>query len=154
MDTLNSILFILFTFIFLKFFHSLLSKHKPPLPPGPRGLPIIVYSVDLVGSSDKAGEFKEFVTKIMKEVGRVNIADCFPILKVLDPIGIRRRVGEYFAKLSKIFGELVDERLKMRELKGYCRKSDMLDAMLDDENNIGEKYDDKIARLSAVCFIS
>jgi hypothetical protein len=113
-----------------------------------------VYSVDLVRSSDKAGEFKELVTKIMKEVGRPNIADCFPVLKVLDPIGIRGRVGEYFGKLLEIFGELVDQRLKMRELKGYCRKSDLLDAMIDDENNIGEKYKDKIERLSVVCFIS
>jgi hypothetical protein len=112
-----------------------------------------VYSVDLVRSSDKAGEFKELVTKIMKEVGRPNVADCFPILKVLDPIGIRGRVGEYFGKLLEIFGELVDQRLKMRELKGYCRKSDLLDAMIDDENNIGEKYKDKIERLSVVCFI-
>ncbi|XP_045805044.1 geraniol 8-hydroxylase-like [Trifolium pratense] len=298
MDILNSMLFVLFTFIFLKSIHFLLSKHKPPLPPGPRGLPIIgnlhqlgpnphktltnlskthgpimslklgqittivmsspetaksvlqindqflanrkvpdgmkganhhnyslpflpicqrwkdlrktcnnllfsnknldsnqalrsqkiielyddindsankfeavnigrlafkttinmlsntVYSVDLIQSSDKAGEFKELVTNIMKEVGRPNVADCFPVLKVLDPIGIRGRVGEYFGKLLEIFGEMVDERLKMRELKGYCGKSDMLDAMLDDENNIGEKYEEKIARLSVDLFVA
>jgi hypothetical protein len=239
MDTLNSILLILFTFIFLQFLHSFLLKHKPRLPPGPCGLPIIgnlhqlgqkphqtlanlskihgpimslklgqittivmssaetaksvlqindqslsnrivpdamkganhhnyslgfmhisqrwkdirkicnnllfsnknldmnhtlrqkkilelsndinnsaekfeavnigrlafkttinmlsntIYSVDLVSSSDIAGEFKELVRNIMKEVGRANIADCFPVLKVLDPIGIRRRTGHW-----------------------------------------------------------
>jgi len=110
-----------------------------------------IYSVDLVSSSDKAGEFKELVTNIMKEVGRANIADCFPVLKVVDPIGIRRRTGEYFGKLIGIFQGLVDQRLKMRELNGYCGKSDMLDAMLDDENNAGEMYKDKIERLSVVC---
>jgi len=87
----------------------------------------------------------------MKEVGRANIADCFPVLKVVDPIGIRRRTGEYFGKLLVIFQGLVDQRLKMRDMKGYCGKSDMLDAMLDDENNAGEMYKDKIERLSVVC---
>lgn len=113
-----------------------------------------VYSVDLVRSSDIAGEFKELVTNIMKEVGRANIADCFPVLKVLDPIGIRRRTGEYFGKLLGIFQGLVDQRLKMRELNGYCGKSDMLDAMLDDEKNAGEMYKDKIERLSVDLFVA
>jgi hypothetical protein len=39
----------------------------------------------------------------------------------------------------------------MRKLEGYCGKSDMLDDMLDDENNAGEMYKDKIERLSVVC---
>lgn len=295
MDTLNSILLFLFTFIFLKFLHSLFSKHK--LPPGPRGLPIIgnlhqlgqnphqtlatfskihgpiislklgqittvvmsspetaklvlqindqflsnrkipdamkgfnhheyslpflpisqrwkdlrkisnnllfstknldasqrlrrekilelyhevnncvvkfepvnignfafkttinmlsntVYSVDLVSSENKAEGFKKLVTSIMKEVGRANIADCFAVLKVVDPLGIRRRTGGYFGKLVSIFNGLVDQRLKMRELSGYVGKSDMLDTMLNDENNVGEMYKDKIERLSVVSFI-
>lgn len=112
-----------------------------------------IYSDDLLRSSDKAGEFKEIVTNIMKEVGRANVADCFPVLKILDPAGIRRRTGEYFAKLLDNFRGLVDERLKMRELKGYIGKSDMLDTMLNDENNNGEIYEDKIERLSVVSFI-
>ncbi|CAI8605286.1 unnamed protein product [Vicia faba] len=113
-----------------------------------------VYSVNLVPSSDKAGEFKELVTNIMKEVGRANVADCFPVLKILDPVGIRRRTGEYFGKLLDYFRKLVDERLKMRELKSYCGKSDMLDTMLNDENNNGEMYEDKIERLSVDLFVA
>ncbi|XP_058724144.1 geraniol 8-hydroxylase-like [Vicia villosa] len=113
-----------------------------------------IYSVDLIPSSDKAGEFKEIVTNIMKEVGRANVADCFPVLKILDPVGIRRRTGEYFGKLLDDFRGLVDERLKMRELKGYYGKSDMLDTMLNDENKNGDKYEDKIERLSVDLFVA
>ncbi|CAL5207892.1 unnamed protein product [Lathyrus oleraceus] len=113
-----------------------------------------IYSVDFVQSSDKAGEFKELVTNIMMEVGRANVADCFPVLKIFDPVGIRRRTGEYFGKLLDNFRGLVDERLKMRKLKGYYGKSDMLDTMLNDENNNGEMYEDKIERLSVDLFVA
>ncbi|KAJ1440379.1 Cytochrome P450 76C4 [Sesbania bispinosa] len=35
-----------------------------------------IYSEDLVHSADKAGEFKDMVANIMKEIGRPNLADC------------------------------------------------------------------------------
>ncbi|KAK7308404.1 hypothetical protein VNO77_42008 [Canavalia gladiata] len=114
-----------------------------------------VYSEDLIHSSDKAGEFKELVASIMKEVGRPNLADCFPVLKVVDPHGIRRRTGSYFWKLLTIFKGLVDRRLKLRKDNGYCTKNDMLDAMLDNaEDNNQEMHKDKIERLSLDLFVA
>ncbi|KAK7310411.1 hypothetical protein RJT34_07915 [Clitoria ternatea] len=108
-----------------------------------------VYSEDLVHSADKAGEFKELVASIMKEIGRPNLADCFPVLKMLDPHGIRRRTGSYFSRLLNIFKGLVQKRLKLRNHVGYCTNNDMLDAML---NNVEDK--DKIERLSVVTITS
>ncbi|KAK7853114.1 geraniol 8-hydroxylase [Quercus suber] len=41
-----------------------------------------IFSVDLADSnSDTAREYKEIVWNIMKEVGRPNLADYFPVLK-------------------------------------------------------------------------
>ncbi|KAJ1427618.1 Cytochrome P450 [Sesbania bispinosa] len=106
-----------------------------------------VYSEDLIHSADKAGEFKEVVANIMKEVGTPNLADCFPVLKVADPHGIRGRTGSYFWKLLTIFKGLVDQRVKLRKQSGCCSKNDMLDAMLDNAD-AEEMYKDKIERLS------
>ena len=87
----------------------------------------------------------------MKEVGSPNLADCFPVLKVVDPHGIRRRTWSYFWKLLTIFKGLVDKRLKLRNEDGYCTKNDMLDAILNiAEENSQEIYRDKIERLSLV----
>ncbi|TKY69098.1 Geraniol 8-hydroxylase [Spatholobus suberectus] len=114
-----------------------------------------VYSEDLIHSDDKAGEFKELVANIMKEVGRPNLADCFPVLKVIDPHGIRRRTGNDFWKLLTIFKGLVDKRLKLRKSDGYCTKNDMLDAILNNaEENSQEMYKDKIERLSLDLFVA
>lgn len=114
-----------------------------------------VYSEDLVHSADKAGEFKEIVANILKEVGRPNLSDCFPVLKVVDPHGIRRRTGNYLSKLLTIFKELVDKRLKLRKKSGYCTKNDMLDVMLNNAQENGqEMYEDKIERLSLDLFVA
>lgn len=108
-----------------------------------------IYSEDFLQSAEKAGEMKELVTNIMKEVGRPNLADCFPVLKMIDPHGIRRRTGSYFLKLLNIFKSLIHKRLELRkDAAGYCTKKDMLDAML---NNAQHKMDIvKIQRLSLV----
>nr|KYP69463.1 Cytochrome P450 76C4 [Cajanus cajan] len=114
-----------------------------------------IYSKDLVHSTNKAGEIKELVANIMKEVGRPNLADCFPVLKVVDPHGIRRRTGNYFWKLLTIFKSLVDQRLKQRKDATYCTKNDMLDAILNNgQDNNQEMYKDKIERLSVDLFVA
>ncbi|CAL0308412.1 unnamed protein product [Lupinus luteus] len=114
-----------------------------------------IYSQDLIESVSKAGEFKELVANIMKEVGRPNLADCFPLLKIVDPHGIRRRTGTYFWKLLNIFKCLVKERMKQRKESGYRSKRDMLDSLLNNaEENGQEMYKDKIERLSLDLFVA
>ncbi|CAJ1932945.1 unnamed protein product [Sphenostylis stenocarpa] len=115
-----------------------------------------VYSEDLVQSAERAGEFKELVTNIMKEIGRPNLADCFPVLKVLDPHGIRRRTGSYFSKLLNIFEGLIHKRLELRkDDAGYCTKNDMLDAILNNaQENCQETDRVKIQHLSLDLFVA
>ncbi|QCD89243.1 geraniol 8-hydroxylase-like [Vigna unguiculata] len=112
-----------------------------------------IYSEDLIQSAEKAGEMKELVTNIMKEVGRPNLADCFPVLKMIDPHGIRRRTGSYFEKLLNIFKSLIHKRLELRnDAAGYCTKRDMLDAMLNDAEHKMDIV--KIQRLSLDLFVA
>lgn len=114
-----------------------------------------MYSEDLIHTANKAGEFREIVANIMKEVGRPNLSDCFPMLKVIDPHGIRKRTGNYFSKLLTIFKGLVHKRLKLRENNGYITKNDMLDAMLNNAQENGQDmYKDKIERLSVDLFVA
>ncbi|XP_061348879.1 geraniol 8-hydroxylase-like [Gastrolobium bilobum] len=114
-----------------------------------------IYSMDFVHSASKAGEFKELVGNILKEIGRPNLADCFPVLKMVDPHGIRRRTSNCFVKLLTIFKHLINHRLKIRKDTGYCTKNDMLDAMLDNaEENSRDMYTTKMERLSLDLFVA
>ncbi|WMV14960.1 hypothetical protein MTR67_008345 [Solanum verrucosum] len=67
---------------------------------------------------------------IMVEVGKPNLVDYFPFLKKIDPQGIRRRSTDYFTKILHLMSDLIDERLKEREM-GNRENIDVLDALLD-----------------------
>ncbi|KAG2681345.1 hypothetical protein I3760_11G140500 [Carya illinoinensis] len=98
-----------------------------------------VFSLDLANSdSDMAGEFKEIAGDIMREVGKPNLADYFPLLKKIDPQGARRRLTVHFSKLIDIFDRLISRRLQLRKVSGYhATKNDMLDTLLNisDDNS-------------------
>ncbi|KAJ1384351.1 SecE superfamily [Sesbania bispinosa] len=74
-----------------------------------------IFSEDLIQSAGTAGEFKDLVTNITKLVGTPNLADYFPILKMVDPQGIKRRQAKNVEKVLDIFDRLVNQRLKLRE---------------------------------------
>ncbi|CAK8573712.1 unnamed protein product [Lathyrus sativus] len=89
-----------------------------------------IFSVDLIQTNGEAGEFKDLVTDITKLVGTPNLADFFPVLKMIDPQGVKRRQTENVKKLFDIFQDLVIQRLKMRESTCVDTNKDMLDSML------------------------
>ncbi|MED6131654.1 hypothetical protein PIB30_011505 [Stylosanthes scabra] len=89
-----------------------------------------IFSIDLVESTDAAGEFKDLVTDITKLVGTPNLADFFPVLKTIDPQGINRRQAKNVRKVLDIFDRLINQRLKLREGNAFDSKNDMLDALL------------------------
>ncbi|XP_058085878.1 geraniol 8-hydroxylase-like [Magnolia sinica] len=92
-----------------------------------------VFSVDLVDpNSISAQEFKELVSKIMEEVGRPNVADYFPWLKIMDPQGIRRRLTVHFKRLHTIFDGMIEQRLILsRSSSKSPGRADFLDVLLD-----------------------
>lgn len=90
-----------------------------------------VLSLDLTDlSSDIAREFKEHISCIMDEAGKPNLVDYFPLLRRIDPQGIRRRTAIHFGKVFDLFDRLIIERLQLRKVKGYIPSDDMLDTLL------------------------
>ncbi|KAK4276069.1 hypothetical protein QN277_019059 [Acacia crassicarpa] len=73
-----------------------------------------LFSIDLAGfASDSSQEFRGLVWGMMEEVGRPNISDFFPCLRVLDPQGARSRMDKYSGKLLKILDDIVGERMEL-----------------------------------------
>ncbi|KAL2329249.1 hypothetical protein Fmac_022676 [Flemingia macrophylla] len=89
-----------------------------------------VFSLDLVSSADSVGDFQDLVVNIMEEVGKPNLADFFPVLKMIDPQGIRSRCCVYSGKLLDTFRDLIHQRLKLREDQGFDSNNDMLSSLL------------------------
>jgi len=91
-----------------------------------------IFSVDLADSnSDTTREFKEIVWNVMKEAGKPNLADYFPVLKKIEPQGVRRRITVYFGKLIHLFDRMISQRLIQRKVSGsITSNSDMLDTLL------------------------
>ncbi|TKY65584.1 Geraniol 8-hydroxylase [Spatholobus suberectus] len=95
------------------------------------------FSMDLSNSTpEKSHEFKNIIRGTMEELGRLNVADFFPILRPLDPQRVLARTTNYFKKLFKIIDGIIEDRMCSRELKTDSKVyQDVLDSLL---NNIEE----------------
>ncbi|KAI4372197.1 hypothetical protein MLD38_010461 [Melastoma candidum] len=93
----------------------------------------MVFSANMVDSCacSKAGELRELVTNILTEAGSPNIADYFPVLKRWDPQGSKRRMEVYFQKMFDIFRSMIESRMDARMERGWRRKDDVLETLLD-----------------------
>ncbi|CAN1174486.1 Geraniol 8-hydroxylase [Linum perenne] len=91
-----------------------------------------VLSLDLTDEgSEYVTEFKEVSWGIMDESGKPNLGDYFPVLGRLDLQGIQKRMRSHSSKMLNLFGRIIDERLKRRNLEAYVSSNDMLDTLLD-----------------------
>ncbi|KAL8097088.1 hypothetical protein AgCh_030259 [Apium graveolens] len=77
-----------------------------------------IFSKDMIDSYEnlEAKEFRDLVWNIMVEAGKPNLVDYFPILRWIDPQGIRRRMTGHFEKLIKLFDGVLKERLELRRM--------------------------------------
>nr|DAD29051.1 TPA_asm: hypothetical protein HUJ06_030519 [Nelumbo nucifera] len=74
-----------------------------------------ILSTDLASfDSGSAQELKALVHRAMEEGGRPNPMDYFPILRRIDPQGIRRRMAINVAGFYKLFDEIIDQRLECK----------------------------------------
>ncbi|XP_034201393.1 geraniol 8-hydroxylase-like [Prunus dulcis] len=90
-----------------------------------------VFSVDLADpSSEMAREFKETVWGLMEGAGSPNVGDFFPVLRKIDPQGIRRRMIKHFNKMEQLFDRMISQRLASRKAHDYVKTNDMLDTLL------------------------
>ncbi|XP_043693427.1 geraniol 8-hydroxylase-like [Telopea speciosissima] len=93
-----------------------------------------IFSVDVVRpDSETTQEFKAAVWGMMEEAGKPNLSDYFPVLRPLDPQGIKRRATIYTRRLYKLFDEMIDQRLYSRASlpSPPTRNNDLLDVLLD-----------------------
>ncbi|KAL6986118.1 hypothetical protein U1Q18_019485 [Sarracenia purpurea var. burkii] len=80
--------------------------------------------------SEIKGELKEIVTSIMEWTAKPNLVDYFPLLRKIDPQGIRRRMTIDLDKLMKLFDQIINQRLELKEVRGSSSSSDVLDSLL------------------------
>ena len=93
-----------------------------------------IFSVDLADlESELAREFKEVTWNIMKDGGTPNLSDYFPLLKKIDPCGVRRRMKSHFRRILDLFEGMINQRLKLRESPDWVKNDDVLDTLLDIE---------------------
>ncbi|OUZ99480.1 Cytochrome P450 [Macleaya cordata] len=98
------------------------------------------FSIDLVDlNSDSAQNFKSIFRLIIEEAGKPNLADYFPILRWIDPQGIRRRMTKYFAEIDEIFDGLIDQKLQGPKEKRTS--NDLLDMLLDHSSSHENGFD-------------
>ncbi|KAF7847876.1 hypothetical protein BT93_L2489 [Corymbia citriodora subsp. variegata] len=98
-----------------------------------------VFSLDMSCPSNSARGLKEVVWQIMAEVGKPNLADYFPVLKKIDPQGLKQRTELCFSKMFDIFDGLIKKRWQLRMQSGSVTSNDVLDALL---NVMEEKSED------------
>ncbi|KAL0432543.1 UNVERIFIED_CONTAM: cytochrome [Sesamum latifolium] len=92
-----------------------------------------LFSVDLAQvGSDSSHDFKGIVRGLLQLSGTPNLAD-FPLLKPIDPQGLKRKSVSYIGKLLRIFDDIIDQRMKSESgaYTNYERKNDLLEALLD-----------------------
>lgn len=110
-----------------------------------------VFSEDLAGpNSNERLEMRDLICEAMSESGKTNLVDFFPVLRMFDPQGVRRRIAVCFAKLLQIFGGLIDERKAARAL-GTKDNCDMLDYLLNISNENPEIDRKQITFTILVC---
>ncbi|GMH27196.1 hypothetical protein Nepgr_029039 [Nepenthes gracilis] len=89
------------------------------------------FSIDLADLRTNSGRgFKETMLGMMVVSGTPNIADFFPVLKVIDPQRIRHRTGIFFQKMITTFDAIIDERLQLRKHNNFVENKDVLDDLL------------------------
>ncbi|KAL8058765.1 hypothetical protein ABFX02_03G042600 [Erythranthe guttata] len=93
-----------------------------------------LFSIDFARfGSDSAQEMKGTIKGLMKILGTPNLADYFPILKRIDPQGLKRESEAYAGKLLTTFDQITSERLRLMGMSSSDspRKNDLLQVLLD-----------------------
>jgi cytochrome P450 len=90
------------------------------------------FSLDIANyNSDLSQEFSDLVVGVTEQIGKPNIADYFPILRLVDPQGVRRKTNNYLKRLTQIFDSIINERTRLRSSSVASKAShDVLDALL------------------------
>lgn len=73
----------------------------------------LVLSRDILSSQSEEGkEFFDAMNKVMEWAGKPNLSDFLPVLKWLDPQGIKRNMVRDMGRTIKILSRFVEERIE------------------------------------------
>ncbi|KAF5202627.1 Cytochrome p450 [Thalictrum thalictroides] len=97
----------------------------------------LMFSKDLLDPKSKRGAaFFYHAGKVMDFAGKPNVADFLPLLRWLDPQGIRRKTQFHVERAFNIAGGFIKERMEseMNDVSGE-KKKDFLNVLLDFQGN-------------------
>ncbi|GMN39327.1 hypothetical protein TIFTF001_008547 [Ficus carica] len=103
----------------------------------------LMFSKDLLDpKSERGAKFFFHAGKVMELAGMPNMADFLPVLRWIDPQGIRRKTQFHVERAFEIAGGFIKERMESMEKEkeqDYCdrkdKKKDFLDVLLDFRGN-------------------
>ncbi|RVW48177.1 Cytochrome P450 76A2 [Vitis vinifera] len=109
----------------------------------------ITLSRDVVDIKSKDGhEFFQAMNGVVEWAGRPNIADFFPLLKRLDPLGMMRNMVRDMGQALNLIARFVKERDEERQSGMVREKRDFLDVLLecrdDEKEGPHEMSDNKV----------
>ncbi|KAK2454592.1 geraniol 8-hydroxylase [Trifolium repens] len=99
------------------------------------------FSMDFVNSAGEIDEYKDIVENLIIAIGTPNLVDFFPLLRMVDPQGIRRISTTYAEKLLQIIDSYISKRLELRGSENYVTNNDVLDTLLNISQEDGQKMD-------------
>ncbi|KAJ4705106.1 Cytochrome P450 [Melia azedarach] len=95
----------------------------------------LMFSKDLLDpKSERGAKFFYHVGKVMELAGKPNVADFLPILRWIDPQGIRRKTQCYVERAFKIAGGFIRERMEISRCNNeeeINKRKDFLDVLLE-----------------------
>ncbi|XP_058773584.1 geraniol 8-hydroxylase-like [Vicia villosa] len=113
------------------------------------------FSKDFANSAGETDEYKSIIENLVSAIGTPNLVDFFPVLKMVDPQGIRGVSATYLDKLLQIIDSYIIKRLELRGGENYVKYDDMLDNLLDISQQNGQKMDNtKIKHLFLDLFVA
>ncbi|KAK4839465.1 hypothetical protein QYF36_022161 [Acer negundo] len=96
----------------------------------------LMFSKDLLDpKSQRGAKFFYHAGKVMEFAGKPNVADFLPLLRWLDPQGLRRKTQFHVERAFQIAGGFIKERTESSEENGGCydeeKRKDFLDVLLE-----------------------
>ncbi|KAI3858582.1 hypothetical protein MKX03_005630 [Papaver bracteatum] len=74
--------------------------------------------------SKVGAEFQKVIGELVKLIGRTNVSDVFPALKIFDIQGIEREAKVLCLWLDRIMNSVIDQRMKLNDTDQTCQSKD------------------------------
>lgn len=120
----------------------------------------LMFSKDLLDpKSERGAKFFYHANKVMELAGKPNVADFLPVLRWLDPQGIRRNTQFHVDRAFEIAGEFIKDRMESMEevttLEHQDKRKDFLDVLLEFRGNGVEEPSSFSSRtINVIVFVS